>query len=115
MAAKVTVVRPWPPPGSSEQLFLSDVNCQSFITTEPDTGARTEGRVYTAAETSSLVAALLPKGLTMTHAIELSEMRSSDMPRCGMELIVLAALNDPPGPYYSFECAAQGCRKLKAL
>lgn len=114
MAAKVTVVRPWPLSGRSEQLFLSDVNYQSFITTNPDTGARSEGRVYTASEASSLVAALLPR-LTMIRGIALSEMRSSETPRCGMEVIVLAALSEPPGPYYSFECDAQGCRKLKTL
>jgi hypothetical protein len=114
MAANITVVRPWPLPGSSVQLFLSDVNYQSFITTKPDTGARTEGRVYTAAEASSLVAALLPKELAAINGIGFSEMRSSDTPRCGMEVIVLAALNDPP-VYFSFQCDAQGCRKLKAL
>jgi hypothetical protein len=115
MAANVTIVRPWPLPGSSEHLFLSDVNYQSFITTKPDTGGRTEGRVYTAAEASTLAAALLPKELATIHGIGFSEMRSSDAPRCGMEMIVLAALNDPPGPYYSFECDAQGFRKTKTL
>jgi hypothetical protein len=115
MGANVTMVRLWPLPGSSEQLFLSDINYQSFITTKPETGARTEGRVYTAAEASSLVAGLLPKELTSIHGMGFSEMRSSEVPRCGMEVIVLAALNDPPGPYYSFECDAQGCRKVKAL
>jgi hypothetical protein len=115
MGANVTIVRLWPSPGSSEQLFLSDVNYQSFITTKPETGARTEGRVYTAAEASSLVADLLSKELTTIQGIGFSEMRSSDVPRCGMEVIVLAALNDPPGPYYSFECDAQGCRKVKPL
>jgi hypothetical protein len=115
MAANVTVVRSWPLPGSSEHLFLSDVNYQSFITTNSDTSRKTEGHVYTAAEASSIAAALLPKELATIHGIGFSEMRSSEAPRCGMEVIVLAALNDPPGPYFLFECDAQGCRKAKTL
>jgi hypothetical protein len=115
MAAKVTVVRPWPPQDSSEQRFLSDTDYQAFITTKPDSDARTEGRVYTATKASTLAAALLPKELATITGIGFSEMRTSDTPRCGFEVIVLAALSDPPGPYYSFECDAQGCRKLKEL
>jgi hypothetical protein len=115
MAANVTVARPWPSPGSSERLFLSDVNYQSFITTKPDTGGRTEGRVYAAAEASVLAAALLPNELAAIHGIGFSEMRSSETSRCGMEVIVLAALNDLPGPFFSFDCDAQGCRKVKTL
>jgi hypothetical protein len=113
--ARVTVIRPWPSPGSQEKLFLSDANYQSFTTTKSGSDAHTEGRVYSASEASGLVAGLLPKAFTTLHEIAFSEMRSAELPRCGMEVTVQAALNDPPGPFYLFQCDAQGCRKLKEL
>jgi len=113
--ARVTLVRTWPLPGSTDQLFLADANYQSFSTTKPDSDWRMEGRIYGAGEASNLVAALLPKELTKLHKMAFSEMRSSDPPRCDVEIIVEATLSKPPGPYYLFGCDAQGCRKEKEL
>lgn len=113
MAEIVRIEQPWPTPGSAESLFLSDDGYQSFASIAPD-GSRTEERVYTASQSRSIVGTVLPE-LPKIAAIQLSEARSTKIPRCGVEVMVFASLHHFPGPFYSYECGATGCRKLMAL
>jgi hypothetical protein len=113
MAEIVEIDRPWPTTGTVGSLFLSDDGYQSSASIAPD-GSRTEGRVYIASKARSLVAVVLPD-LPNIDAIQLSEVRSTEIPRCGVSVMVLAALHNFPGPFSSYECDAAACHKLRTL